>query len=569
MDSKARVWVGTLNGLSVIDGDSVINYTTSEGLSDDVIWGISEYDGDIYVTTRKGINVLGSGGVGLLALPDTLFGNRINAFVRDAHGGYWLGYSGHGILHIDGEKNVRNYGTDEGLSSDLIYSMNFDAQGNLIVGTERGVDVLQLANGQVNHIKSFGQVEGFADLNTTYGATYYDGARMWFGTDAGAYMFNSDMAEHRSVEPLVYISSVKLYHEDVNWAERGEASSPWLNLPDKLDLSFSDNDVVFQYYATSLRNPEAVRYKYRLLGLDDVWSPVTKSGQAVFTNLSPGTYTFEVLAANSDGQWTSQPASYSFSVIPPFYMRWWFFVCSFVAVLLVIKAVNDYRIKARLDKILTRERIRAEELQKVRKKMARDFHDNLGNQLASISVYANLMQLRLQGQSKEVDDLIGQIQKHAGSLFSGTKDFIWSMDPDSDELNEIYTYIRDFGEDLFNKTTINFYAEAEGLNSSHPMPSGWSRQLVLIFKEAMTNALKHSQASRVDLKLHVNNASFVFELSDDGVGIDAEDKQGHQGLRNMVLGWIFIELLKVRTYRLMQSCQNNILQTLIYGHELL
>ena len=106
------------------------------------------------------------------------------------------------------------------------------------------------------------------------------------------------------------------------------------------------------------------------------------------------------------------------------------------------------------------------------------------------------------------------------------------MDPDSDDLNELFTYIRDFGEELFENTRIDFFSGKDDFTEK-PLPSGWSRQIVLIFKEAMTNALKHSKATEVHFELNLNENSFVLRLWDNGEGVPVDYLKKGNGFKNM------------------------------------
>ena len=141
--------------------------------------------------------------------------------------------------------------------------------------------------------------------------------------------------------------------------------------------------------------------------------------------------------------------------------------------------------------------------------------------------------MKLKNRTPEIDELLKKIEKHTKSLFNGTKDFIWSIDPESDNLSEVFTYIKDFGEELFAKTDIIFYSDADDLESDHiALPGGWSRQIVLIFKEAMTNALKHADCTEVHLDLELRDTEFVMKFRDNGKGIEEECIKGN-GLNNM------------------------------------
>jgi PAS domain S-box-containing protein len=177
----------------------------------------------------------------------------------------------------------------------------------------------------------------------------------------------------------------------------------------------------------------------------------------------------------------------------------------------------------------------SKEIEKVRKKVAQDFHDEMGNNLASISVLSQIIQNKLGRQEQEVDALLNKIDVAAKNLFSGTRDFIWAIDPKNDNLMEVYYNLKDFGEELFDNTGINFYArfeQEEGVQLK--LPSGWSRQLVLIFKEAFTNALKYSRSSSVNMDFFIGHELFTIEVSDNGVGLPPhESVKSQRGIRNM------------------------------------
>lgn len=177
----------------------------------------------------------------------------------------------------------------------------------------------------------------------------------------------------------------------------------------------------------------------------------------------------------------------------------------------------------------------SKEIEKVRKKVAQDFHDEMGNNLASISVLSQIIQNKLGQQSNGVEALLNKIDVAAKNLFSGTRDFIWAIDPKNDNLKEVYFNLKDFAEELFDNTGINFYAsfDQEDEDIRLKLPSGWSRQLVLIFKEAFTNALKYSNASCVSMCFYVDNESFCIQVKDNGKGFSVKTNNNFRGINNM------------------------------------
>ncbi len=176
------------------------------------------------------------------------------------------------------------------------------------------------------------------------------------------------------------------------------------------------------------------------------------------------------------------------------------------------------------------------EIEEVRKKVAQDFHDEMGNHLASISVLSQIIQKKLGTQKDSVGNLLTKIDTASKNLFYGTRDFIWAIDPKNDDLREVYFNLKDFGEELFENTGVTFLASFESCDERETwkIPSGWSRQMVLLFKEALTNALKYAQASTVRLTFNVCATTFRATLADDGVGFDMNrENVVYRGIGNM------------------------------------
>ncbi|MDH5400053.1 MAG: hypothetical protein OEX02_18020, partial [Cyclobacteriaceae bacterium] len=430
------------------------------------------------------------------------------------------------------------YTTDDGLSSDIIHSIIVDQKGDLVVGTDRGVDKLFLHGGRnVMAIKSYRGTNGHPGLKTSHNACYMEeSGDIWFGSTSGIFKYQVEKEVISQKTPITYISKVRLFYDDVNWKEYTDKLEHWTGVPENLVLKYSENNLVFEYFGNSLQFPAAVRYQYKLEHFDENWSPVTNLTQAKYTNLPPGNYTFLVKSSNSDRAWNEVPARFNFEISPPFWRLPLFYIIFGSLALLIIKVIYDYRLKVKVNKLMELEKVRAAEQLKIRKIMASDFHDNMGNELASITVFTNLISLKLKNKSIEVDGLLKNIEKHTRSLFNGTKDFIWSMDPANDDLSEIYMYLKDFGEELYDKTKIKFYTDFDGEEkSSRKLCPGSGRQIVLIFKEVMTNTLKHSKATACHYILNFSDESFVFTFKDNGKGLPTNAGHNNKGygLRNI------------------------------------
>ena len=187
---------------------------------------------------------------------------------------------------------------------------------------------------------------------------------------------------------------------------------------------------------------------------------------------------------------------------------------------------------ADLEKAMETQAKLEQEIIQVKENIAQDFHDELGNKLARISLLSNLIKADKSLKNEGIKSKLIQITEDAKTLYLGTRDFIFSLKTNSDQLEEVITYLSDFGEDYFSKTSIQFQLE-KSIEKDIRLPFYWSKQLIFIFKEAMTNALKHSNCSKVKLRFYFSKQDLQIELEDDGKGIADAVLNSNNGLNNM------------------------------------
>lgn len=191
--------------------------------------------------------------------------------------------------------------------------------------------------------------------------------------------------------------------------------------------------------------------------------------------------------------------------------------------------------KQKISELEIRVKQKTDEISQLRSSLARDFHDEMGNKLASINILSQsvAMTLRSKHENEEAMNLLETISIRSKELFDGTKDFIWSIDFKSDYLFELYVYLREFGERFFNELDINFYSSTElNADSLAILKSTSGRQLILVCKEIMTNAAKHSLCTEVNFNIIVQDNKALISIHDNGVGFDFKSI-GKRGLSNI------------------------------------
>lgn len=192
-----------------------------------------------------------------------------------------------------------------------------------------------------------------------------------------------------------------------------------------------------------------------------------------------------------------------------------------------LKALQDKKI-GQLDEAV---RQRTEQLNSMRENIATDFHDQTGNMLSAITRQASLLKLKVAGQ-QELEPIAESIIRNSNSLYAGSKDFLWHLNHNSDDPNELFQYLTGYGQLFYNQFDIAFSAEAEACVLRQFEPSA-ALNIILIFKEAMTNVVKHSGASEVTLKMWPVPKNVVYWLADNGCWKEADKTTDHYGISNI------------------------------------
>lgn len=177
---------------------------------------------------------------------------------------------------------------------------------------------------------------------------------------------------------------------------------------------------------------------------------------------------------------------------------------------------------------------RTKEIEGIRQNLATDFHDETGNLLAAINQQAQILKMKL-GDQSEFAKAVDLLLDHSEQLYNTSRNFIWSTHNESNNPMVAFYYLIEFGQNFFNQFDIEF--SAQPLDKSYfnllKITSRSNRDLVAIFKEAMTNAAKHSNATEVTLKMFIQNGYLMVQLKDNGQWKEPDRSSPSIGLLNM------------------------------------
>jgi ligand-binding sensor domain-containing protein/serine phosphatase RsbU (regulator of sigma subunit) len=286
-DSKGLLWIGALGGnLCMYDGNSFKKFDEGDGLKHKFILCINE----------------------------------------DKSGNIWFGCYGGGLFKYDG-KTFTNFTTKDGLKTESPFSLVIDNSNNIWIGDSRGIDKYDPKSNRFYH---YGKSEGFMGVECNPNAACMDKQGcLWFGTIMGAVRFNPSEEIPNTFPPLTKIFGIKIHLRDTLF-------------PSDAVFRYNENNLTFRFIGVSLTNSDKIRYEYTLEGFDHGWVPAKALQEATYTNLPAGNYTFKVRAYNNHGV-VSEPASYAFTVKPPFWQTALFYVLMVVIVIFGIFVFDKVR----------------------------------------------------------------------------------------------------------------------------------------------------------------------------------------------------------------------------------
>lgn len=355
-DKYGSMWYGIYEG-GVIkhDGKSFVKFTTAEGLPDNNVNAITaDKYGNLVFGTDYGMSIY-NGKIFKNIMPDGSDNTRYTlSIIPDWEDNLWIGTYGGGVIRFTpsqepGSGKIETFTSRDGLSDDEVLLLIFDNRGFLYIGTNKGInrlDVKKFYQTGEKSFRHFGKSEGFLGVECQQNSVYKDRqGNLWFGTVRGAIKYNPGEERVNTKEPSTNLTGLKLFHEEADFSAYSEGIDNRSNLPIKLTLPHTRNHLTFEYIGICLSGPEKVRYKVKLEGFEKDWNPESKATSSTYSNLPPGNYTFKVIACNNNNKWNETPAAFAFRITAPTWQKWWFLLLCLLLISLGIFTYIKLRIR--------------------------------------------------------------------------------------------------------------------------------------------------------------------------------------------------------------------------------
>lgn len=293
-DKYHRYWMGGFNGISLLDGDSLLH----------------------------------------LPKPELNFEKGGNAMMVDKHQNIWIG-NAEGLFYYDHNNFSKVEG--DGLD-DFIAALSLVGDSALLIGTVRNLLWLDLnawyGEGQMR-LKHFTREDGFLGIEPGQNGIFRDSKGFhWIVASDRVVRFEPTRFSINPLTPQLSVTGISVLNEKMDWLPLDTTQM----FSGKLRLRHDQKNIRFDFLGITTTSPERIQYSHLLEGYDKGWSDASHERHAIYTNLTPGNYRLHVKARNADGAWTREAVSLSFYITPAWYQRWWFWTTVLVltAILLIL-----------------------------------------------------------------------------------------------------------------------------------------------------------------------------------------------------------------------------------------
>jgi signal transduction histidine kinase len=480
-DPQSGLWLGLLQGGVARYRNDQVQVFPLKDADARVSQVLANSDGSVLAATNHGL-VEQRGDV-----QHTLDGlpcNRIYALVTDKHSDLWL-YAECGLIEIK--------------SDDL---QRWREHPDLKVK----FDLFDAFDGAQPYLPAFRPV-----------ATRSNDGRLWFANDTVAQMIDPDGLLRNPIPPPVHI-------EDVIADRKTYSPQNGLHLP------ALTRDLEIAYTALSFVVPQKVHFQYKLEGYDRDWQDPETRRQAFYSNLPPRSYTFRVKACNNSGLWNEAGASLDFNIAPAYYQTRWFLVLCIVATSAALYLVYLFRLRHATQQV----RVGLETRRAERERIARDLHDTLlqGVQGLILKVHAGLRQIPTEVPGRQT---IEKALDYGDQVVAEGRDRVRNLRSTAG-LSDLSSAFQRVADEMRQDSSASVKTVVEGRKRElHPVVLEESYS---IGREALVNALSHSEGQRVEVGIIYDPKQFRLRVRDDGRGIESKilekgSREGHWGLLGM------------------------------------
>lgn len=433
----------------------------------------------------------------------------------------WIGTGGGGLNRFDiATKTFTHFKKEDGLPDNVVYGILSDEQGFLWISTNQGLSRFDPSS---KTFLNFTKADGLQDNEFNSGAYFKSpSGELFFGGIGGVTSFFPEDIKESDFMPPVVITDFFLANKKVDFKSLDAPLSKPILETEELVLSHLDKIFSFEFAALDFTDPEKNKYAYRLLNFDDEWQYIGHQRNATFTNISPGTYTFQVKGSNHDGIWNENYTSLEVIILPPWWQTWWAYLSYVLVFAIALFSFYRFKLKQELERAETN---RIKELDKLKTRL----YTNITHEFRTPLTVIMGMSEQIVGQ-ENIRTLIRRNTKNLLRLINQLLD-LSKLDSGTIKMDhiqgDIINYLEYLTESFHSmayerKIRLSFYSEIQELIMDFD-----EVKIQHIVYNLLSNALKFTPEGG-KVTMHTNqkerNGQLFLNLkvSDTGIGIAAD-----------------------------------------------
>lgn len=531
-DSSGRIWIGSLTGLQYYS-EKTDNFrrVQEEIIKNQVNDILEDYRGTLwFATIGNGVfsydrfSEVWQHYLSATDIPDEDTGKSIICLLQDKKNRLWIGTEGAGIGIFNRETNSFStvITSNTGLPNDVIYRLIEDSKGYIWGSTNKGIfrldpesmDVIIYTHSSGLLGDQFNYKSGFKDHN----------GKIYFGGVKGFVAFNPDDLGINEYIPPVVLTSFQIQNKEVSLNEEESPLKKSITQSNSINISYNASVFSIGFAALSYVYPNGNMYAYKLEGRDKDWIYVNQAHQVNYTDLSPGSYTFIVKGANSDGIWNEAGASLSINILPPWYETLW----AYLLYLAITGAILYYSIHIFVRKAKRRNARVLKELENTKEKELYtakiEFFTHITHE---IRTPLSLIKIPLEDVIQDIDrqspylENLTIIQRNVNRLLKLVNELMDFRKTESRvlKLNFAKTDIISIINETISRFRPSFESKKITFNTVYSIKSLYAdvdrEVLTKILSNLFSNALKHSHEV-IELDFRYDEKNFEIKIENDG-----------------------------------------------------
>jgi len=315
-----------------------------------------------------------------------------------------------------------------------------------------------------------------------------------------------------NIIPKIFIKNINI---------NGKLINPKIPNESPLTLPYDKNNFEFNYGVSTYVGMKNYTYYYRMIGIDTSWIEMSNPGNINFSNMNHGNYFFQLRVCNESGYCNSVDSEFKFVINAHFSRSWWFRLLVFCVVAILLYGLYRYRLAQVIH------------IEKVRNRIAADLHDDVASTVSSISFYSDFAKSQLSDDNPTLHNILDKIGENARESLETMRDVIWSTQANFDSFSALKSKLKQYGEGICLAKDIKFtWTDNVSENQMFISPIV-RRNVYLIVKEAINNAVKHAHCSEISVSFFVKNSVVELIITDNGKGFDHTKIKSGNGILNI------------------------------------